>query len=451
MSSKNILNKEQLERFNNSENELEKIRNEKKLLEEKLKNLVGNIDTEATTSTGNLQVILQNNSVQALPKPTIKITNMATPEVSFSNIMDYISKSIPKFSGLPSPARGEELRRYLMTSEIYYNILSAENKVIYMKFLLTLTLCEDAASLVQNQTINDFAALKKILEDNYLPKRTLQSLSDELRACIQNQGEKINDYGRRILEKKSACVEAINTLYPNDRGFHDENNQLALKTFKKGLKNDIMRQHACLQEGTLEELIRKLSSIEELNDEKMQGNQFTGNPNKSRGQMNNNFYQQGNTAGNYAGNNFFSQSRRYPGPGIGLNNQNNTGININRKTPIVCFRCNKPGHTSRDCRVNVQRNTYNNNHMGYNNIKPKQEGNNQIRVTKTEKCDFCKSAGHNISECHIKVISERYLQEQLEAAVKEVCKFCRIKGHSITDCYAKKLWDQSQLEEAGNE
>lgn len=340
------------------------------------------------------------------------------------DMIDYISKAVPKFSGTPSPTRAEELRVYLIACKIYHDTLEENDKVNYIRFLVALTLKDEASSLVGDQTINSFAEFKTILEDNYLPKNTLLSLCDDLRKCKQQLGEKVNDYGRRILEKRSKCRVAIDQLYPNERaGFITEYDEIALKTFKQGLSNGIMRQHAFLQTGTLEELIKRLGAIEEVG--KDQFNQGSSNPivkrnetsmrtpqnnmspsnignfNNQRFRQTNNTYdrqpQLGNGYNNRS-NGFGNQNRGVSYQNRGVTTQNN---NSNSNRQLICYNCKQPGHTSRECRNRNQGVVNSNNTMERRNTP--QQANNQVRMTREEICDFCLRAGHDIDNCHPKI------------------------------------------------
>lgn len=184
---------------------------------------------------------------------------------AINRMIDYISKAVPKFSGKPSNKRADELKKYLETSQMFYDTLEGDNKITYMKFLIILSLTDEASNLAQSQTIDTFEKLKTILTDNYLPAKSLLSLSDELRSCTQGEGENLSDYGRRVIDKRSLCRAGIEKLYPAEtEGFKKEYDTIALKAFKQGLSNSILRQHAFLQDGTLEELIAKLGAIDEL-------------------------------------------------------------------------------------------------------------------------------------------------------------------------------------------
>lgn len=62
---------------------------------------------------------------------------------------------------------------------------------------------------------------------------------------------------------------SIDKLHPQEKaGFYKEYDTIALKTFKNGLKNEIMRQHAFLQED-LESLIKKIRSTRRDRRQKM--------------------------------------------------------------------------------------------------------------------------------------------------------------------------------------
>lgn len=390
------------------------------------KDTSNSLDKEITLANRKLQLetlklphIQINSKLQTLPKRTVTITKMA--EDKTMNMISYITKGVPTFSGVPSATRTEDLRRYLETCKIFYDTLGEDDKMKYMKFIVTLTLIGEAANLMRTTTINTFEELETILNNNYQPERTLSSLNDELRQCSQNAGEKIGDYGRRILEKLAICKAAIDIKYPREKnGFYKEHEDTALKTFKNGLKNEIMKQHAFMQEGELPDLIKKLKAIEDLDDKKLLS-QVPKNPEKVQWNANygqsqrNNQWTNRRSFNNYRNNSSFRQistPNNNNSRSNGYNNQNggpvnNTTSNFNRGRQIVCYTCNKPGHTSPECRSGNQRGAKTNN-MG----RPTPQINEQVRTTREEICDFCLREGHNVADCHPKIQWERKQRER---------------------------------------
>lgn len=407
--------------------------------------------------------------------------NMATKNI-IRDMIDYISKVVPKFSGTPSVTRVEELREYLVACEIYYNTLEKDDQLNYIKFLISLTLKEEASSLVRDQTINDFKTFRKILEDHYLPKRTLLSLCDELRQCTQKMGESIYDYGRRILDKKASCKEAINQLYPDEKvGFNKEYDTIALKTFKNGLKNEIMRQHAFLQEGKLEDLVKKLGEIEDKDSNQYDQRNFSGenlgvrptagNDNSNRQLYDNRQYRQGNVP--QANITFKPQSNyrsngNYNGQNRNIGGRFNTN-NFNRSSQVICYSCGTPGHLSTECRKTnriSQVTCYSCGAPGHISTECRKTN----RVSQLI-CYTCGKVGHTSRECRSKgqrVSNNSFpaksgnfgnnhqeprqnTQPQVRTTRVELCNFCQRAGHDVSNCHPKILWEQSQGDQSGNE
>lgn len=188
--------------------------------------------------------------------------------------------------------------------------------------------------------------LEELLMSAYIPKKSLQNISDELKRAVQRPGEQMREFGQRVEKIMQSCINVAKKEYAdNNAALLQIIEKDAIKAFKHGLTNPTIEYH--LMAAKRDKLTDIISLAEEIEEEAgsdtttlvnyvnirppIQNNvfYFTGPP--KRNDFNANSRNISNNYGNNTGRFIYGQQRRqapgnsgnYSGPRYGDNAYNN--------------------------------------------------------------------------------------------------------------------------------
>lgn len=408
---------------------------------ENYSNLVHSLHREIKQlKTNNPEIKALENSLKKLSLENLRLKGFKNSAImdACDKVIQYINHAIPIFTGQRSPTLAADVRQFVACCTLVYGKLSEEEKTTFMQ-VIRIRLGGDAADLVNNSTMENMQELEELLISAYIPKKNFQSLTEEMKRVVQRPGERMQEYGQRLGKLMKECKNSARKEYVNDNAaLLQIIEKDAIKTFKRGLASDILRNHLMpIRKNTLTEMIDAAEDIEEESgpvlpiintyqapidvqvqprDSPSSGYNFSQNnynrpPTGGQWRQNQN-NNGGQRYGNHGNANGYNNRGNFRG---GSFNKNNTSNRNN----IRCGRCNRMGHSQPECRARME------------NIF----------------CTSCNKYGHSTRDCrqrvNVAVVENR----------NELCHFCQRTDHSIEACLYKRDYESRMINvpQLGNE
>lgn len=252
-----------------------------------------------------------------------------TSNMSQSVSLEIAEKMLLRFDGTKS-----KLYDFIDNCDNATNLVKPELKNVLFAIILS-KITDNAKALIRNRDFDNWSDLKTYLLEIYAEKRTIGQRQLELTSCKQNIGENVISYSNKI---ENCYIKLINSLDPKlpqvaRKACIELLKNEALNVFITGLNKDLNILVKSQNPDTLEKAISvALNEEQEL---------------KSKQEM------------------FRYQS-------------------VNNSSARLCFNCNKPGHTTINCRFKKNENF---------NVRSFSHQQN------TKFCRYCKKSGHLIEEC----------------------------------------------------
>lgn len=268
--------------------------------------------------------------------------------------IELAEKMLIKFDGSKS-----KLYEFIDNCDTAYSLVKSDSKAILFAIIKT-KLTDNARAIARNRSFEDWPSLKSYLLDTYSEKRTMAQWQLELNSSKQEMNENVMSFATKI---ENCYVKLINSL---DDSLSEEARSAcinllkneALNVFLTGLNKELSLIVKSQKPTSLESAIALAVNEEQEQKSKLEISKYQ---------------------------------------------------NINSSSAKFCNFCNKSGHTSFNCRFNI--NTNHNKNFKFKteqNIRHVQQfqnsENSNIRVRNNNNsfvkfCNYCKNKGHIIQEC----------------------------------------------------
>jgi hypothetical protein len=243
------------------------------------------------------------------------------------------------FSGNPS-----ELNEFIDNVENAFSLLDPADHSIFLKFVLA-HIKGDAKTVLSYRTIPEefqtWETVKDKLELNYSVQRTLDFYANKLFTSKQVQNENVTGWGNRIEKMTTELNRALNRQMATwsvemQDGGNKTVSLLSKCCFIQGLYDDSIKTitRVKAEDKPLKQLIEIALEEESARKSREQFRSYNANQGRTKYVRDIHHPQNVRSAG---GNRTSSvQVKREPG--------------VNATATVTCFRCQKPGHMSRDCK-----------------------------------------------------------------------------------------------------
>ena len=243
------------------------------------------------------------------------------------------------FSGNPS-----ELHEFIDNVENGFSLLDPEDHPIFLKFVLA-HIKGDAKTVLSYRTIPEelqtWETVKDKLELNYAVQRTLDFYANKLFTSKQMQNENVTGWGNRIEKMTTELTRALNRQMATwsvemQDGGNKTVSLLSKCCFIQGLYDDSIKTitRVKAEDKPLKQLIE--IALEEESARKSREQFRAYNVNQGRTKYVKDIYHPQNVRSVGGTRTSSVQVKREPG--------------VNATATVTCFRCQKPGHMSRDCK-----------------------------------------------------------------------------------------------------
>lgn len=263
------------------------------------------------------------------------------------------------FNGNPN-----ELQEFIDNVENAFSVLNPVDHPTFLKFVLA-HITGDAKTVLSYRTIPEelqtWETIKDKLELNYAVQRTLDFYANKLFTSKQSPNENVTQWGNRIEKMTTELNKALDrqmlTWTPEMQDGGNKTISLLSKCcFIQGLYDDSVKTitRVKAEDKPLKQIIEIALEEESAKKSREHFRTHNGNQGRSKYVVGKGFHQMQNVRGVGGTGTSSVQVKREPG--------------VNATTTVICFRCQKPGHMSRDC-----------------NDKPF--------------CKLCKKSGHVTKDC----------------------------------------------------
>lgn len=397
-------------------------------------------------NTEKEDILKKNRDLQKILEKVKKQYNLLQINIGkmeqYDKISKYLRDMVPVFIGGRTATVVSDVKQFLRCSNLIYAKIGANDKPIFMELIRT-RLGGDAADLINNATIDDMAQMEQVLSKAYIPRKSFQSLVDEMKRAIQRPGETIQEFGFRLSKLLHDCKNEAKQEYKEENGaLYTCIEKDAMKAYKNGLSSRAIKYHLMpIKKLTLAEMIEVAEEIHlengqmnwtidtgtNQNPNQSTSSPVTSNANRNQPNGNNNIQWARGTGGSanngynqgFGGNNGHQYGNQRSGGGYNNQRSANGGFrngggqqNLNNGPPLECRRCGRRGHVQDTCRT-------------------RQEA---IYCTK------CQRYGHASGNCRANVA-------MIDSGMK--CRFCQRIDHNIENCVYKKEYEENL--QAGNE
>lgn len=418
---------------------------------ENYKHLIENLNAEIA------QLNEQNTALQNLwgntAETSYRVDERETEAMDeYDKIIKTIKDAIPVFDGGRAATAAADVKQFIRCCELVHSKLSAADKLIFME-VIGIKFKGDAADLVNSSGWSTMEQLKNILLRAYVPKRSFQSLMDEMKRGIQRPGEELPSFGLRMTKLLQYCVnEAKKEYSEGNEALLKSIEKDAVKAYKMGIGNTAIKYHLMaikaeklakiieIAEGIADEgdfgleglslydQAQNKTALNTMDDRKQnetQGQQnrgYQGSPNNGSGGYGGYGNRNRGNSGGDNGNDKGQRNNTTNGPSDSGNNfrrnfENNGNQNRPRNREAgKCFRCNREGHFQSDCRTRPE-NCF---------------------------CTKCNRYGHQSRYCQV-VVAVVEQQNSIR------CRFCQRDNHTIESCVFKKDYERDLALAQGNE
>lgn len=298
---------------------------------------------------------------------------------------DFALKIIPTFDGTAS-----QLHRFLNCCEVVHKKLTSDDdKSLFLSIVQT-KLTDKAYEVIKYTEYENYSDLKSELQKQFLEKRTLELIQNELVTIKQKPREEDLDFANRVerllADLNSACSNTNNSQLPDP--IKELNNRTALRAYQEGLRQPLKLFIKACRFTTLKEAIESA-----LIEGKSTPQQVAYHENKSKycGHCKSNTHS-------------FSECRN--------------------KSRIQCSNCQRIGHSATQCRISKPFNKTNN---SLNSPTTSQNNSNKVNYSATNNS-----------------YNNRYNNERRIHQTNICCKYCKRYGHSIEECRRRPYRDNAQ-------
>ncbi|CAH1106648.1 unnamed protein product [Psylliodes chrysocephalus] len=284
--------------------------------------------------------------------------------------LELASSMLIKFDGNKA-----KLFEFIDNTDKAYSLVSEVNKPILFSIIET-KLTDNARAITRNRSFPDWPSLKQYLLDAYSERRTMGQWQLELNSCKQNSNETVMAYSTKI---ENCYIKLINSL---DNSLSRESREACVSLLKEqtlsvfiaGLRPDISLSVKSQRPQSLEKAIA--TALQEEQEIKSK-----------------------------------TEIYKYQ--------------SIHNSSVRHCNYCNKPGHTSFNCRFNksnqvrhIQNNYSHNSSRRSNTISENQQFSQNSNIHRANPSDFNKNAHPNNNFNNN----------------NKFCSYCKNKGHIISEC-----------------
>lgn len=383
----------------------------------------------------------QNQNLNFNPENINNQINQIQPIMAgFDMVNKRINANIPIFSGGSNETAKSELKVFLNQCDYIMNSLERNeaNIAFFLQGLLG-RFRGIAYDIVTKANPANYGALKKLLQDLYLPTKTMSEVNQALYSCKQKSNESTREFVVRINGHLEDAKTLLRAKFPEHNDSLIANIEAeAVNVFKRGTSNVGMKQHLLLNDAatldilaaaayTYEDTERQISAgfvyqaqASPVNAVYGNNNNIREDQNKGYNQFNRYPFNNDNRNLNNRGRNFPNQQNSNPTYN-GYNNRNrqtqdNYGRNFqnnNMRYQYKCGLCGNSGHTDQFCALG-------------------------------RKCPNCKTWDHSIKYCPYNI-------KNVEKEENKVifCGNCGIRGHISDECPTLRI-HQSTNEVSGN-
>ena len=231
-----------------------------------------------------------------------------------------------KFDGKKS-----ELREFIASVETAIEIVNPNERQLFLKFVESKITGDAKTKLLARPDRRTWEETKAILEENYTTRRTIDFFACKLFNSRQGSNEGVAGWGSRIDAMSSDVTEAMMRVLPQH---HHQGAVEFLKLISK----------ACFIQGLQDE---RIQTVVRARDEKMLlPNAVEIALEEESAILSGKFKRQ-----TFPPKNVSSKTHTNPSNNFGSRTQDNRRpSHVN----VVCFRCNKEGHISKECKGNMK-------------------------------------------------------------------------------------------------
>lgn len=346
--------------------------------------------------------------------------------------------AIPEFSGEDTENNTSKLARFIGIADSVYKMLGTEAEKRTFTQLLKFKLTGDAYTRISHREVEDYEALKEIINNMYARTYTLNELERKFMDIQQLYGETVRNYGYRLIEALDKYKNGYKnkyTLQTIDKSYTQHLDTTAVQSFKRGLNNIILREKvATVQAKNVDTIINETELMEQMLAASTSIHNTQPTANYSHNQHT-----------------FIQPTLNYSTPNITLQQHHNPGTqnpqknNQIRQPQIICNYCQKPNHTYEVCRTRIaaQRNAQ------YTNYNPHPQFNNYTNnfskqnTTQTPQNNFIPrpTQNNNPYRTHTQNNFTQYRQpQQRNDYTPKYCSHCKTTtGHTFDECRSKFL------------
>ena len=333
-------------------------------------------------------------------------TKLVTPPNTMNTmeqIANRVKNMIPPFSGEEGASLEAAVQKFLLGCKYVQDSITTEEEQKATLNAVIMRLHGDAFELVYSSGIKTFEELMEVIKDNYSRRRTLDSVTDEMRGTVQRRGEDLNHFARRLTSLHAEAKQIVQGYYTNDSAvFEKELRRRVAEQFVTGIANPVLKAIMITDKSPDFKSLVDSAIVKEISLNRGSGGKI--------------FSTYGNDIQNqqlgYDEQNYFYQNpqnlveqNRY----CNLASMTNTGMGGYQ--PHI----NEPP-------IPIQMN------YSSNNTKQQTEGNNKIigdNELANITCSYCKRKGHVWEECY-------------KRKNTPVCSTCGREGHDSNTCRVGK-------------
>lgn len=176
---------------------------------------------------------------------TAVYTKIMTPQPQGSTmeqITSRVKNMIPPFSGEEGVGLESAVHKFVLGCDNLKASISTELERKTILKAVMMRLHGDAFELAYSSGINTLDELVQVIKNNYSRKRTLDSVTDEMRGTIQRRGEDLNHFARRLKSLHTEATQIVKRYYTTDSTvFEKELTRRLAEQFVTGIANPSLK------------------------------------------------------------------------------------------------------------------------------------------------------------------------------------------------------------------